>query len=71
MPQHASGSWGWGRFVVVHPAGNLDVADGCARYRDLLVDQSTFSSVTLEELLGANALPGRTTAALSSRYLPG
>ena len=55
---------------MVHPAGNSDIADGCARYRDLLVDQSTFSSVTLEELLGANALPRRMTAALSSRYLP-
>ena len=44
MLQHESGAWGWGRFVVVHPAGNSDIADGCARYRDLLVDQSTFSS---------------------------
>ncbi|HZB60197.1 MAG TPA: hypothetical protein VFA73_13520 [Actinomycetota bacterium] len=70
MPQHASGSWGWGRFVVVHPAANLDIAGGCARYRDLLVDQSTFSSATLEELLDAKVLSGRTTAALRSRYLP-
>jgi hypothetical protein len=70
MPQHESGSWGWGRFVVVHPAGNLDIADGCARYRDLLVDRSSFSSMTLEELLDAKVLPGRTTAALRSRYLP-
>jgi hypothetical protein len=70
MPQHESGAWGWGRFVVVHPAGNSDIAGGCARYRDLLVDQSTFSSVTLEELLDAKVLPGRTTAALRSWYLP-
>ena len=70
MPQHESGAWGWGRFVVVHPAGNSDIAGGCARYRDLLVDQSTFSSVTLEELLDAKVLPGRTTTALRGRYLP-
>jgi hypothetical protein len=34
------------------------------------VDQSTFSSVTLEELLDADALPAATTAALRDRYLP-
>ena len=27
MLQHASGAWTWGRYVVVHPAGNSDVAD--------------------------------------------
>jgi hypothetical protein len=70
MLQHASGAWSWGRYVVVHPAGNSDVADACARYRDLLVDQSTFASVTFEELLDAGALPPQTTAALRDRYLP-
>ena len=29
MLQHASGAWSWGRYVVVHPAGNSDFADGC------------------------------------------
>jgi hypothetical protein len=70
MLQHVSGNWSWGRYVVVHPAGNSDFAGACARYRDLLVDRSTFSSVTVEELLDANALPGQTTAALRDRYLP-
>ena len=36
-----------------------------------LVDQSTFSSMTLEELLEADALPPRAAAALRERYLPG
>ena len=27
MLQHESGAWTWGRYVVVHPAGNADVAD--------------------------------------------
>ena len=70
MLQHASGKWRWGRYVVVHPAGNTDFADACARYRTLLVDQSTFSSVTLEELLDAGALPSKTSAAVHDRYLP-
>jgi hypothetical protein len=70
MLQHASRTWRWGRFVVAYPAGNSDFADACARYRELLVDQSTFSSVTVEDLLGANALPTETTAALRDRYLP-
>ena len=71
MLQHPSGAWSWGRYVVVHPAGNPDIVGMCARYRDLLADQSTFSSVTLEELLEAKALPGKTTTALRRRYLPG
>ena len=70
MLQHPSGAWRWGRLVVVHPAGNADFVDACARYRHLLVDQSTFSSMTIEELLDANVLPVQTTAALRDRYLP-
>jgi hypothetical protein len=71
MLQHASGHWAWGRYVVVHPAGNGAVVDACARYRDLLVDRSTFAAMTLEDLLAAGALPKRTTAALRERYLWG
>jgi hypothetical protein len=69
--QHAPGTWRWGRYIVVHPAGNTDVAEACARYRSLLVDRSTFSSVTVEELLDSGALPTPTVAALRDRYLPG
>jgi hypothetical protein len=70
MLQHPSRVWGWGRFVLVHPAGNTDFADACNRYRDLLADQSTFSAMTVEELLDAKALPPRTAAALRKRYIP-
>ena len=69
MLQHPSGRWKWGRYVVVHPAGNSDFADGCARYRDLLVGRSTFSSVTVEELLDAGVIPAQTAAALRERYI--
>ena len=71
MLQHPSGAWSWGRYAVVYPAGNPDIAGVCARYQDLLADRSTFSSMTLEELLEAQALPARTTTALRRRYLPG
>jgi hypothetical protein len=64
-------SCGRGRLVVVHPAGNTDFADACSRYRSLLVDQSTFSSMTLEELLDAGVLLASTTAALRERYVHG
>jgi PD-(D/E)XK nuclease superfamily protein len=70
MLQHPSRAWSWGRYVVVHPSGNLDMAELCARYGKLLADQSTFSCMTLEDLLDAKALPSRTTAALRERYLP-
>jgi hypothetical protein len=71
MLQHPSGRRRWGRYVVVYPAGNTDVAEACARYWALLMDQSTFSSVTVEELLDAAALPTPTVAALRDRYVPG
>jgi PD-(D/E)XK nuclease superfamily protein len=71
MLQHVSGSWTWGRYVIVRAAGNSDYAEACARYRDLLMDRSTFSSMTLDELLDADVLPARTTAHLRERYLPG
>jgi hypothetical protein len=70
MLQHGSRAWRWGRIVVVHPAANTDFADACSRYRVLLLDPSTFASLTVEELLDAKVLPARTTAALRDRYLP-
>ena len=35
MLQHESGTWTWGRYVVVHPEGNVDLTDAVTRYRDL------------------------------------
>lgn len=70
MLQHASGTWAWARYVVVHPVGNRDFVEACARYRTLLADEATFSPITLEDLLDARALPARTVDALGERYLP-
>jgi PD-(D/E)XK nuclease superfamily len=70
MLQQESGAWSWGRYVVVYPAGNTDFVEACDRYRSLLQERSTFSSMTVEELLDAGALPTRTGAALRKRYLP-
>ena len=70
MLQHESGTWTWGRYVIVHPAGNADFEEACTRYRALLVDHATFSSVKVEELLETKVLPTRTTKALRDRYLP-
>src|SRR5262249_37101139 len=70
MVQHPSRRWAWGRYIVVHPAGDTDFAGGCNRYRSLLRDRSTFSSMTLEELIAARALPRPTVKALRDRYLP-
>jgi PD-(D/E)XK nuclease superfamily len=70
MLQHASGAWSWGRYVVIHPAGNSDYAEGCERYRALLANDSTFSAMTLEGLLDTGVLSARTTTGLRERYLP-
>ncbi|TMK85048.1 MAG: hypothetical protein E6G44_08355 [Actinobacteria bacterium] len=71
MLQHPSGAWTWGRLVVVHPAGNTDFAEACDRYRELMADRATFSSMSLEGLLDAGDLPAKTDRALRRRYLPG
>ena len=70
MLQHPSGGWTWGRYLVVHAAGNDDVRAGLERYHGLLEDDATFATLTLEALLDADALPASTTAALRDRYLP-
>jgi hypothetical protein len=70
MLQHESGPWTWGRYVVVYPEGNVDLTDAVARYRAHLVDDSTYATMTVEELLAARALPAATTSALRERYLP-
>ena len=54
---------------MVYPAGNLDMADICARYRAHLVDPSTFGSMTIEALLETGALSAASTALLRERYL--
>jgi hypothetical protein len=69
MLQHESGRWSWGRYVVIHPAGNSDFADVCTRYAELLTDDSTFAATTIEELLAAGALPPKTRATLRTRYI--
>jgi hypothetical protein len=69
MLQHRSGEWTWGRYVVVHPSRNTDAVDATSRYRALLADDSTFATMTLEDLLGSGTLPTAATAALRDRYL--
>jgi hypothetical protein len=70
MLQHASGRWSWGRYVVLHAGGNTDYEEASDRYRSLLSHRSTYSCLTVEELLAADALPARTVKALRTRYLP-
>jgi hypothetical protein len=70
MLQHPDAGWVWGRYVVVHPAGNTDVADLCAHYRGALADDTTFVTTTLEQLI-AISTPAATIDALTERYLPG
>jgi len=69
--QHESRAWSWGRFVVVHPTANTDFADAVDRYRELLVDDTTFASMTTGELLDADALPARTVRAVRARFPEG
>lgn len=70
MLQHHSGQWAWGRFVLVYPEANSDVAAACERYQQLLVDRSTFTPLTIEEMLAADVLPATSTTRFCDRYLP-
>jgi hypothetical protein len=69
MLQHPSDNYTWGRYVVVHPAENCDVADSCARYRTMLADDASFATLTVDQLIASTTLPTRTVAALRDRYL--
>jgi PD-(D/E)XK nuclease superfamily protein len=71
MLQHPGGAWTWGRYVTVHAAGNVDMAERSVRYGGLLVDPTTFRSTTLEDVLGSGALPSPTVRAIRERYLQG
>lgn len=71
MLQHPTDNWVWGRYLVVHAAGNMDLADLCGRYRMMLADDTTFTTMTLEELLDSGTLPRPTIAALRDRYVLG
>jgi hypothetical protein len=46
------------------------MADADARYRDLLADDSTFASMTLEDMIAADVPPTAAESALRKRYLP-
>jgi PD-(D/E)XK nuclease superfamily protein len=70
MVEHPSGGWSWGRFAIVHAAGNADFAEGTIRYRSGLADGTTFASTTIEALLGSGALPVASVEALRARYIP-
>jgi len=70
MLQHESGRWTWGRYVVVHPRANTSVSSAIEGYRELLVDDATFTTTTIEDVLEAKMLAPKTTSALRRRYLP-
>jgi len=71
MLQHPTDNCTWGRYLVVHPAGNSDIVDLCSRYRTMLADETTFTTMTLEHLLDSGTLPRPAVAALRARYVPG
>jgi hypothetical protein len=70
MLQHPGGAWTWGRYVTVHPADNVDMAERSERYGGLLADPMTYRMTTLEEVLGTGALPSSAVRTLRDRYLP-
>ena len=70
MLQHPGGAWTWGRYMTVHAADNVDMAERDERYGGLLADPTTYRTTTLEEVLGTGALPSSAVRTLRDRYLP-
>jgi hypothetical protein len=58
-----------GRFLLIYPDKNPSFRGASERYRDLLEDDSTFVTRTVEELLDANVLPGQLQEDFRERYL--
>ena len=69
MLQQPDRSWTWGRFVLVHPAANVEVIDQIERYRSFLADETSFDSMTVESLVHGAWLPAASAAQLAERYL--
>jgi hypothetical protein len=69
MLQHPSRQWSWGRFIIAYPARNPSIRYAVRRYSDMLADQATFGSVTLESLLTAGMLAPSSNRLFSERYL--
>ena len=55
MLQHNSGRWTWGRYVVVHPDGNTDIAHATDQYRTLLADDDLHLGDDRRAALGQGA----------------
>ena len=68
MLQQPTEAWRWGRYAVIHPSANIDLADACARYRGVLADDSTYAALTAEALLESGALPASTVSVVRDRY---
>lgn len=71
MLQHPDEPIAWGRYVLVHPAGNASIAGAMETYRSMLADEDTFGATTLEHLLEADVLGADLTERLRQRYLIG
>ncbi len=69
MLQQAEGGWEFARYVVVSPSSNPSVADAVERYREQLMDDSTFDARTVHQLLVTEVLPRPVQAVFASRYL--
>jgi hypothetical protein len=69
MLQHASGTWAWAGFVLVHPARNPSFARAAGRYMGALTDRSSMRVSTVESLLAVDVLPTAVASAFAERYL--
>lgn len=70
MLQHPSANWVWGRYVIIHPAGNIAVTRAFTDYRDHLLDENAITTITFEDYLNSTCLPPAARHTLHGRYAP-
>ena len=69
MKQHPSHGWSWVQFLLVYPERNVSFARAANSYRDVLENDESFQSLTLEQLLDAGVFPDALGKSLRERYL--
>lgn len=69
MRDHPSKKWTWAKYALVFPERNISFATAANDYRDFLEHTDTFSTLTVEQLLGSGIYPTPEERTLHDRYL--
>jgi len=69
MLQHEPHRWRHGKYILVYPEKNPSFACAAEEYRAALEDDSTFVTMTIEQVLDAGVLTTETESRFRTRYV--